>query len=149
MEKVTVQLGKAAWHDHACETIWARPLGEDRFQIQNVPFYAYGISYDDVVDVRTTGELNLVGTVVKRGGHSTYRIFVTTGEALKRFHEFWRPLEHAGCTVERATDRLFAVDVPPEADIYAVYRMLQAGEDASVWDFEEGHVGHPLKSPDG
>jgi hypothetical protein len=145
LEKVTVQLKKADWHDHATETMWARPIGKDRFQLQNVPFYAYGVSYDDVVEAVNTGDQNLVRSVVKRGGHSTYRIFVTNDSALKRFQEFWAPIERCGCTVERATERLFGVDVPPEADIHQVYDLLQAGENASVWDFEEAHVGHPLR----
>jgi hypothetical protein len=146
LEKVTLQLKKADWHDHATETMWARPLGGDRFKLQNVPFYAYGVSHDDVVEAPSVGDQNLMRTVVERGGHSTYRIFVTNDAALKRFHEFWVPLERLGCTLERATERLFGVDVPPEADIYKVYDLLQAGENALVWDFEEAHVGHPLKS---
>ena len=146
LEKVTLELEKVDWHDHAFETMWARPLGGDRFQLQNVPFYAYGIGYDDVVEASHAGDRNLVRTVVERGGHSTYRIFVTNDAALKRFQEFWYPLERCGCSVERATERLFGVDVPPDADIYRVYDLLQAGQSASVWDFEEAHVGHRLKS---
>lgn len=144
LEKVTLQLEKADWHDHATETMWARPLGGDRFRLQNVPFYANGISYDDVVEAPNAGDRNLVRTVVERGGHSTYRIFVTNDAALTSFQEFWVPLERCGCTVERATERLFGVDVPPEADIHQVYDLLQAGENASVWDFEEAHVGHSI-----
>jgi len=146
LEKVTVQLGSSDWHDHADETLWARPLGGNRFRIQNVPFYACGISYDDVVEAPTLDNQNVVRAVVQRGGHSTYRIFVTKDKSLKRFREFWVPLERLGCTVERATERLFGVDVPPESDIYKVYDLLQAGETALVWDFEEAHVGHPLKA---
>jgi hypothetical protein len=145
LQKVTIHLAAADWHEHAIERLWARPLGGNRFQIQNVPFYAYGISYDDEVHATTVGDDNILEAVVKRGGHSTYRIFVTNGEELRRFQEFWQPLERAGCTVERATERLFAVDVPPESDIYTVYDMLQAGENASIWGFEEAHVGHPLR----
>ena len=37
-----------------------------------------------------------------------------------------------------------AVDVPPKADIYEVYSLLEAGEQNGVWEFDEGHCGHPL-----
>jgi Domain of unknown function (DUF4265) len=54
-------------------------------------------------------------------------------------------LEKDGCTFEGAREKLLAVDVPPRADIYGVYALLQRGEDAGAWEFEEGHCGHPLQ----
>ena len=48
-------------------------------------------------------------------------------------------LEGLGCTFEKATARLYAVDVPKESDIDAVYRALEQGEEAGAWEFEEGH----------
>ena len=35
---------------------------------------------------------------------------------------------------------LFSVDVPPSADIYAVYEMLERGENDNVWIFQEGYA---------
>src|SRR5437868_13048249 len=128
LEKITVQLEKAEWHNYGTETMWARRLDESTFEIRNVPFYAYGISYGDVVQARRRGEQNIIENVVERSGHSTYRIFVTDREDLTKFQDFWHPLETMGCTVERATTRLFAVDVPVTASITAVYEILQAGE---------------------
>ncbi len=64
------------------------------------------------------------------------------------FAQSWAPLEALGCTLERATGRLFAVDVPPAADIHEVYDGLAKGAAAGVWDFEEAHVGHVLKAHD-
>jgi hypothetical protein len=32
-----------------------------------------------------------------------------------------------------------AVDIPPGTDVSAIYRLLQEGEDANVWAFEEGY----------
>ncbi len=47
--------------------------------------------------------------------------------------------------VERATERLLALDEAPNADIYAAYDALSRGEAAGVWDFEEAHVGHQVR----
>lgn len=44
-----------------------------------------------------------------------------------RFEQAWAPLRAIGCTFERFTRRYLGVDVPPEADIYEVYRLLEAG----------------------
>lgn len=40
---------------------------------------------------------------------------------------------------------LYAIDVPPETDIYAVCAILDEGKAQDVWYFGEGHVGHPLR----
>jgi hypothetical protein len=143
--KVTFLLEKADWHDHATETMWAEPMGDRRFSLRNVPFYAYGASYGDVVTAFADEGRMTVREVVQRGGHSTYRLFVTNTEQLQRFGELWQPLERLGCTVERATERLLAMDVPPSVDIYAAYDALSLGEAEGVWDFEEAHVGHQLR----
>jgi len=144
--KVTFVLEASDWHDHATETLWAEPVAGDRFRLRNVPFYAYGVSYDDTVIAPQTDEGRLVQKVSDRGGHSTYRIFVSNTDTLKRFSRHWAPLEALGCTLERATERLFAVDIPPEADINRVYEALAVGEAAEVWDFEEAYVSHLLKA---
>ena len=46
--------------------------------------------------------------------------------------------------VEQATDRLLAIDVPPETDVHAAYALLEKGETDGFWDFEEGHCGHAV-----
>jgi hypothetical protein len=50
------------------------------------------------------------------------------------------------CDVEIATDKIIAVDVLPEADVYAVYAALGQAEKEGVIDFEEGHCGHALRT---
>lgn len=146
--KVVVNLPASDWHSHALETLWAEPLGGDRYRVQNVPFYAYGLSFDDVVNARQIGGQLFVQDVVERGGHSTYRVFLSQGVKRDevRFRESWRPLEEIGATYEQANDRLLAIDVPGSTDIYRAYELLQGGEGAGVWDFEEAHCGHPTPS---
>lgn len=144
--KVAINLPASDWHSHALEMIWAEPLGGDRYRLQNVPFYAYGLSFDDVVSARQIGGQLFVQDVVERGGHSTYRVFLS--QAVKRegglFQETWVPLQEIGVTYEQANDRLLAIDVPDSTDIYRAYELLQRGEEAGVWDFEEAHCGHPV-----
>ncbi len=146
--KVAVNLFASDWHTHALETMWAEPLGGDRYRLQNVPFYAYGLSFDDVVNAKEIGGQLIVQNVAERGGHSTYRLFLAQDVKRNgsRFYESWRPLEEIGVTYEQANDHLLAIDVPVSTDIYRAYELLQHGEEAGVWDFEEGHCGHPLQS---
>jgi hypothetical protein len=59
----------------------------------------------------------------------------------------FRGLEDLGCTFEGSDAgerRLYSIDVPPEADIEAIYRLLESAEDRGEWEFEEAHFfkGH-------
>lgn len=144
--KVTFELEPSDWHDHTTESVWAVPLGGNKYQVQNVPFHAYGVSYNDVVIAKPDQEGRLiVEEVLERGGHSTYRVILNPKTTAEEFEAAWEKLGSLGNTYERATDRLIAIDVPPETDIYETYTALESGEKDNVWGFEEAHCGHPLK----
>lgn len=145
LTKVVFSLEESDWHSHATESMWARSEGADRFRLENVPFYVYRVSYGDVVTTVTEEGQRFFHGVSERSGHSTYRIFLTEEASEEGFDEYWSTLRSVGCTYERGTDYLIAVDVPPEADIYEAYEALERGVRAKAWDFEEGHCGHPLK----
>lgn len=101
---------------NAVERVWAEPLGSDQYQLRNIPFFVRGFSHQDVVTaIPQDGELRVVG-VARRGGHSTYRIFLEKPVMQKDpdFSSMWTPLGDLGCTYEGATASIFAVDVPPE-----------------------------------
>jgi len=93
---------------------------------------------------KSEGSLTVSG-ITDRGGHSTYRIFLPAQASEEQFAADWIRLQELGCTYERATRRLVAIDVPPQADVYAVYDALARGEKQGRWEFEEAHYGHPLR----
>lgn len=141
---IKVTLPNRVWKGEINETVWAERLTAERCRLKNVPFYAYGVSFDDILKITVNASsIEAVG-VLARAGHSTYRFFVQKGQVERALGSYWKTIEEAGCTFERATKHLFAVDVPPEADIHAVYQALETGEQAGVWEFEEGHCGHPV-----
>lgn len=146
LKKVALNLEPSDWHNHAMETVWAEQVGGDKYRLQNVPFYAYGVSFGDVVRAREIGGQLIVQDVLGRDGHSTCRVFLSEGVTSDddRFKRVWQPLEAIGASYERANNRLFAVDIPAATDIYSAYELLKAGEEAGVWDFEEAYCGHAL-----
>ena len=74
--KVTFRLEPGAWHGSATESVWAEPVGPGQYRLCNVPFYAFDVSYGDLVGaVEEAGRL-VFASVVRRGGHSTYRLLV-------------------------------------------------------------------------
>jgi len=127
------------------ESLWAEPLPGGLYRLRNVPFFVRGFSECGIIQaVESDGQLKVTG-VAERGGHSTYRIFLPKNTTEEQFAQRWIALSHLGCTYERATSRLIAVDVPPKSDVYAVYSVLEQGEHNGLWEFEEGHCGHPLR----
>ena len=130
------------------ESVWAEPLGDDRYRIRNSPFYAYGFSFLDVVHAHLGSDeasFPIVTEAIVRSGHSTYRLALRAAvHHNEQFQRAWAPLQAAGCTFEASGDRLLAVDVPPGADIFTVYRLLEEGENAGVWDFQEAHCAHDV-----
>lgn len=130
---------------YVTETVWAEPLGKDLYRLRNVPYIIRGFSEQDIVTaVDDDGRLKVTGRATS-GGHSAYRIYLQEDSTRVDFASAWVPLKSLGCTYERATDRVIAVDVPPEADMFAVYGLLQEGERSGKWNFEEGHCAHPLR----
>jgi len=144
LERIRFDLPPSDWHDHAAERLWAEALGHDRYRLRNSPFYAYGVSFEDIVKARRDEVGQLVfETVVIRGGRSTYRLFAQTELDSESSRSSWQKLEALGCRYE-SNGRLISVDVPATTDIYEVYAQLEQGVRDRAWDFEEAHCGHEV-----
>ena len=59
------------------EAMWARPVGDDLYEIDNLPFYAYGINLGDVVRAVAPDDESKpeIQEVVEYRGHRTLRFF--------------------------------------------------------------------------
>jgi hypothetical protein len=66
------------------------------------------------------------------------------GKSKDEFQAYWDPIEALGCSYESSMNPEveFAVDVPPEVDVHAVFSLLQRGEQEGIWEFGEGHCEH-------
>jgi len=142
MEKIVLKLPHDAWHGHATETIWAEKVGQNRYRVRSVPFFAKNVSNEDIVLTHREEGVTIFDQVSIRGGHSTYRLFLAAANGLDGgdFKLLWRQLEQLGCTYERATERLLAVDVPTSNRLKQAYAILERGESSGVWEFEEGYA---------
>lgn len=130
--------GEAEW-------LWAEADDRNRFVLRNVPVFAFGISYGDVVNVSVQDGVLVFENVAERGGHSTYRIYATKDRRAPEVVSLVERLKSMGCDIEVAMNRIVAVDVLPASDIHAVYKVLLEATESGLIDFEEGHCGHPLQ----
>jgi hypothetical protein len=148
--KILFELDASEWHGHSAESLWAEQIAAKEapvFQIRNSPFFKTGINHLDVVRGKPSnndGSFEFI-EVIERGGHSTYMLLIQPGDG--RINAYWSRLELLGCSYESASINLsngarliYSVDVPPTSDIYEVYEVLEDGERARVWDFQEGYA---------
>jgi len=141
--RVTFHLNPENEQGVKTETVWAAPVDSQAFRIANSPFYVFGISSEDVVSVQDIDGVLMFQSVLARGGHSTYRVFLQHGRTIQspEFKEHWSPISVLGATFENANDHFISVDIPPSKDIGAIYEFLDQGEQKGIWVFEEGHYG--------
>lgn len=117
------------------EGLWARPLGEGLFQIDNVPFFARGIAHGDIVSASEgTQEFRFL-EVVKPSGHSTLRLIVHDENDIPSVKAM---LEKLGCSIERShIPGLISLDVPPTVYMESLKSVLDEGEAQERWGYEE------------
>jgi hypothetical protein len=145
--RIFFELDSKKWHGNASERLWAERVSGGRFRLRNSPFFAFGVSNEDVVFGEMRDGCLYFTSVSVRGGHSTYRLkLAKPGIQEMSFKASWAPLENVGCSFEEGP--VIAVDVPASADIYNVYKLLDIGEQNGVWEFEEGHCGHTVGHKD-
>jgi len=106
------------------ESMWAREIEGDLFALKNLPFFAFGLNFDDVVRAPLVGRMREVQAVARVSGHRTLRVLfgehVTQAEQ-KRYLDALREL---GGSFERGTKRLVALDTPPDAQYDVIVALL-------------------------
>src|SRR5689334_6035474 len=100
------------------ESVWAKPLGNDEYEIRNTPFYAYGINWGDVVVAPELGpDLKpIVRRVVRPSGNRTSRIFFSDGIDRELQTQYLEKIIDLGLSYERANGALIALDIHAGSD---------------------------------
>lgn len=131
------------------EWLWARLVSPGRYEVENIPFFAKSFSrFDHIVCSSGSGELEGYPTfagVVRRGGHSTYRIRLENEDHYSKDDKYsiWYLLNlliESGCEFELGDFGLVAVDAGPSAKLGAIVYVLKSGFDLGVWDWQRGYI---------
>ena len=122
------------------ESFWAKPLAQDLYELQNVPFFAYDLHLGDVVRATASDPDRLlkIREVVSRGGHKTLRVFFDSSISDSDRLAMLEDLRQWGGTAEQAWGRMFSVDVEPSGDYGAVCDRLWAWEKEGKLAYETG-----------
>ena len=109
------------------ETLCAFSLGQDRYKLDNCPFYAYSVSLHDIVYAPVDADEGcpIFQRIVSKSGNRTVRvIFDPPVEPGNRSAETLDGLVALGCEYEGANRRYMAINVPPMVELTAVQALL-------------------------
>ena len=120
------------------ESMWAIRLDKDLYKIDNVPFYAYGLNFRDIVQVDSTDSEKkpVVLKVVEPSGHETIRVIFPKGFAKTKQEPVIDELKQMGVEVERAFENYVALDIPPEVDYDSVRDKLDEFQANDILEYE-------------
>jgi hypothetical protein len=121
------------------ESVWATPVGSDLYRLENSPFFAYGVSWMDVVEALMSDLSNMLEFVqcVRKSGNRTVRIFFE-GHRLndEPAQQVLSKLRLLGCSYEGMQPRLVSVNVPPEVDLSSVTTFL-SNQPGIQWEYAD------------
>lgn len=124
--------------DAIVETLWATPLGSDHYKLDNSPFYAYGVSWEDTVFAPYDAQEGFptYHSVVAKSGNRTIRTIadppVSPGNAAD---QLLQTLVALGCSYEGADSRCISVNIPAGVELQQV--TLYLIEQDVQWEYAD------------
>jgi hypothetical protein len=116
------------------EGLWAIATGPARFRLDNIPFYAYGVSLGDLVEAELDGDALLIFVrVVEKSGNRTLRILLEKDLATVKAKRLLQSLVDRGCSYEGAKAKLISVCIPPAVSVAEIAALLDAA-DGLQWE---------------
>jgi len=124
-------------HPKRFEQLWARHLGDDRFELCCIPFFVFDLALGDVVTASPKGSQKyVVRTIAEPSKHYAFRIWF--GDSFQPRDEIADELQTAGSLIEWSSSNLLAVDAINEEHAQLVANFLIAHEKAGNLIYETG-----------
>jgi hypothetical protein len=126
--------------DDTGERMWAKYLGDDLYEIDNIPFVAYDLHYRDVVRALAQDDqtVPVIVRIVRRSGHKTLRVAFEESTSDAQRSALIARLERDGVIGEKMHGRFYAFSVPPESDYQGVCDLLFGLQKEAVLVYETG-----------
>lgn len=107
------------------ETPWAERLTDSTCRLLNTPFYFYGLSWGDIIEVRPEPDgMLFFHRVLEKSGHRTVRVLYEDKSENKE--PLFSAIKSLNCSYEGAFDVLICIDIPPEVSLEDVTTQLNA-----------------------
>ena len=120
------------------ESFWATPLGNNLFRLENVPFYAYGLNFHDVVKATSDSDelIPEIRELVELSGHRTFRVFFEKNIDRQSQEKILDSMKELTISYERANGIYFSLDMQPNGNYQAVFDRLDKLERENILGFE-------------
>ncbi|MNH15018.1 hypothetical protein D3C79_746230 [compost metagenome] len=143
VKKVLFQLtqDETGYPPASVEGLWAKPV-EGGYQVDNIPFYVYGIAPGDIIGTRDEDGETWFDTLRSSGASSVFRVIVKPPETVDQVRA---ALLDFGCQCEtEQAVKMLAVEVPPTRSLDTLLYYLLTQREAGLLDFEEGVLRHAI-----
>jgi hypothetical protein len=131
------------WPPVSAESAWATPLGSDEYRLENVPWFARGYAFGDIVAAEPDVDgIPQVRRQVSWSGRYTVRVIPLGGDDDGQVQAIIDDFVLLGADCEGALPSfsLVALDIPPTARVAEIKALLVEGEGEGRWGYEEGCV---------
>ncbi|MDT0428505.1 MULTISPECIES: DUF4265 domain-containing protein [unclassified Streptomyces] len=131
------------WPPASVESLWAVKLGNGTVRLDNTPWFVRGVASGDIIRVELEDDGVLYAReTIQPSQNCTIRLIVLkdggSGAARQTVLDTFHRLGTTGEGIERF--RMVALDVPPEADLPKIRKLLEHGAAKEWWHWEEGCV---------
>jgi len=120
------------------ETLWAIPVDANLYRLDNSPFFAYGVSWQDVIEARPGEDqfLEYVRCVTKSGNRTVRVIFQDYQNDDQPAREILRELRNLGCSYEGMHPRMISINLPAKVDLDEVTSFLSE-QSGLQWEYAD------------
>lgn len=124
---VKVELRSA---DGDVETPWATPTGGHLYRLENSPFFAYDVSWQDTIEAKPDEEgFPVFVRVVEKSGNRTVRIILEPpADESAVSQRVLDSLVEMDCSYEGANPSYLSINIPSDANFEAVCEYLTQGD---------------------
>jgi hypothetical protein len=109
------------------ETLWATHIEGDNYRVENSPFYAYGVSWKDIVlaPYNENESFPTFKSVISKSGNKTIRLFFEVPvEEGNQSSLVLKNILELGCDYEGANKKYICVNIPPNIELQSVCNFL-------------------------
>jgi hypothetical protein len=119
------------------EQLWARQIGEFRFEICCIPFFVYDLALGDEVE---TDRNYLITRVVKTSGRYVFRVWFGGVADSSCRDEVVKSAHQLGCELEWSSRNLLAIAAPSDDSARKVADYLEVQQELSGITYETGRT---------
>lgn len=133
---IRVFLGEKEGHND-WEQLWAKNLGQNRFMICCIPFFAYNLSLGDEVIVDNYYN---VSEVIHHSGNTTFRVWFGESKIESIGEKIYSELERIEAILEWSSENLLAVSVDSQPKTKSISDYLNQHQSANNFIYEIGNL---------